>query len=88
MDDTHGFVVRRFRLEPGGVRGYDAGYWRDSLVVVERAEVELEQDDGRKYRFGVGAVLTLDGMGVRMLRNRGQEAVVLVVVSRVGGPQA
>jgi hypothetical protein len=76
------FERRVVAVEPGRSRVYDAVEWRDTLVVVERGEVELECRGGASERFGRGDVLWLSGLPLRALHNRGPGAVVLVAVSR------
>jgi hypothetical protein len=48
-------------IAPSRTRDYQSQEWSDTLVLVERGEVELEHLDGRRYRFGRGAVLFLIG---------------------------
>src|SRR5262249_31732122 len=76
------FALRFVAVLPGSERAYREGEWRDSLVVVEQGEVELECLSGKRCRFGPGGVLSLGGLSLRTLRNRGDEPVLLVAVSR------
>jgi hypothetical protein len=76
------FQVRLVTVPPGGCRAYDPAEWRDSLVVVERGQVELECLGGGRRSFGPGDLLCLDGLGLRALHCRGREAAVLAAVSR------
>lgn len=69
-------------VAPGDARPFDAREWRDALVVVERGEIELEGRSGAVYPFGCGAVLWLDGLPLRALRNRGGEPAELLALSR------
>ena len=71
------FERRIVSVPPGGSRAYDEADWRDALVVVVRGEIEL----GGK-RFGCGSVLSLAGLGVRALHNRGAEPAELIAVRR------
>lgn len=82
------FRTRTVTIGPGGTRPYDEQEWRDALVVVECGAVVVECHAGGRRTFGTGDVLWLTGMGVRELRNEGQESAVLVAVSRrqAGGP--
>lgn len=82
------FRRREITIAPGGARLYDAGEWRDALVVVEQGELHLECRAGRFCRFTQGAVLWLTGLPLRALHNRGAEPAVLVAVWRAdpGGP--
>ncbi|MFL5896251.1 MAG: hypothetical protein ACJ76Z_14210 [Thermoleophilaceae bacterium] len=76
------FERRIIGLEPGAVRDYDESEWRDVLVVVESGRVELEALGGARALFGCGAVLWLAGLPLRLLRNPGSDAAVLVAISR------
>ena len=67
------FVRRTVSLPPGGALEYDEADWRDALVVVVRGEIELGGE-----RFGRGSVLSLAGLSVRALHNRGAEPAELV----------
>ena len=76
------FVRREIVLAPGTERPYDPDEWADSIVVVADGEVELECRAGHLARFRRGDILWLTGLPLRVLRNRGSEAAVLVAVSR------
>jgi hypothetical protein len=76
------FDRRVVRVPPGRARDYDEADWRDALVVVVRGEIELEARTGRRERFVRGAVLSLAGLPLRALHNRGPEAAELVAVRR------
>jgi hypothetical protein len=80
--DSPPFLFRAVALEPGVARIYNEAEWHDSIVVVGRGEIELEQLDGARCRFGRGDVLWLVGLPLRSLHNRGEETAVLVAVSR------
>lgn len=94
MDEDHGrfsllerrlgteFERREIVVAPGRSRAYDEAEWRDAIVAVERGEIEVEGTAGSRRRFGSGDVLSLAGLPLRALRNRGEEAAVLVAVSR------
>jgi hypothetical protein len=69
------------RIAPGSQRVFDAAEWRDTLLVVESGDIELETISGERVRFATGAVLFL-GTWLRVLRNRGRVPVVLSAVSR------
>lgn len=69
-------------LACGEVRGYDAAAWHDAIVWVQGGEVELGAIDGSWQRFGVGAVLCLADLPLRVLRSPGPEPVTLVAISR------
>ena len=76
------FELRVIAVPPGGRRAFDEAEWRDSIVVVERGEIELECLGGSRGRFGRGDVLWLTGLPICALDNRGGEPAVLVAVSR------
>jgi hypothetical protein len=71
------FERRIVSVPPGGSRTYDKADWRDALVLVVRGEIELGGE-----RFGCGSVLSLAGLQVRALHNRGAEPAELVAVRR------
>lgn len=81
------FRRRTVVVEPGGRRPYDDVEWRDELVVVERGRLDLECRDGGVRTFPTGAVLCLDHLALRALRNRGADPTVLVAVSRRPRPE-
>jgi hypothetical protein len=78
------FELRLVAINPGLERTYDEADWRDSLVVVERGDIELEFLGGGRRRFRRGDVLWLSGLSLRALRNRGLEPALLLAVSRSG----
>jgi hypothetical protein len=69
-------------LQPGDALDYAAADWADALVVVEHGELELECCSGRRARFPTGAILTLVGLPVLRLHNRGSEPLVLTGIRR------
>jgi hypothetical protein len=80
--DRRRFSVRRLWLAPGQQVAYRRAGWRDALVVVERGDLEVRYRDGDTARFGGGAVLWLDSLPVRSLRNPGHLDAVITAVSR------
>jgi quercetin dioxygenase-like cupin family protein len=76
------FRSRTVTIRPGDSRPYEEAEWRDAIVVVECGAVVVESHAGGRRTFTVGDVLWLTGMGVRALRNEGQESAVIVAVSR------
>jgi len=76
------FELRAVAVAPGCERAYQEAEWRDSLVVVERGEIELQCRHGYRRRFGRGDVLWLVGLPLRTLHNRGHEPALVVAVSR------
>jgi hypothetical protein len=77
-----GFVRREIMVAPRASRPYDAVEWRDSLVVVERGEIEVECLRGGSRRFACGTVMWLTDLSLRTIHNRGDEPVVLVAIAR------
>jgi hypothetical protein len=69
-------------LQPGDGLEYVAADWADTLVVVERGQLELECRSGRQARFAAGAVLTMVGLPVCRLRNPGPQPLVLSAITR------
>jgi hypothetical protein len=75
------FDRRVVAVPPGHARDYDEAEWRDALVIVVRGEIEV-QTRARRASFGRGAVLSLAGLPVHALHNRGAEPAELVAVRR------
>ena len=69
-------------IGPGVVRRYEEAEWRDALVVVEQGEVVLECTRGWRTTFRAGDVLWLVDVPVRRIYNDGDDAAVLVAISR------
>lgn len=80
--DSPAFVMRAVTLTPGSERAYDEREWRDALVAVVRGEIELVWSSGTSRRFGRGALLCLNGLSLRAVRNRRGDLAVLLTVSR------
>jgi quercetin dioxygenase-like cupin family protein len=76
------FDVRVVEVAPGGERVSHEAEWRGALVLVDRGEIELDCLGGSRRRFARGAVLSLEALPLRALRNPGAEPAVLVAVSR------
>jgi hypothetical protein len=76
------FARREVVIAPGDERPYDPGEWRDALVIVKRGEVAVECQAGGVIHFVSGDMLWLTGLPLRVLRNEGNEPVVLAAVSR------
>lgn len=81
------FRARRVTVAPGEARPYDAGEWHDALVLLARGVVELEGVSGARRTFRRGAVLHLDAVPLRALRNPGDEPALLIAVSRADPPR-
>ena len=69
-------------LLPGCTIPYEAVEWRDAIVVVARGQIELCGFNGARQIFDKGAVLCLDGLLLRALRNGGEVPAELTAVSR------
>jgi quercetin dioxygenase-like cupin family protein len=76
------FVLKILTLQPGDEEPYRDADWADTIVIVERGELELECNAGGHRRFQRGAILWFAGLSLRTLRNCGHEPVVLTAVSR------
>lgn len=76
------FLVREVVIEASGSRPYDRGAWADALVVVEAGVLEVECLRGLRVSFRQGAVLHLDALPARTLRNPGAGPLRLSAVSR------
>jgi quercetin dioxygenase-like cupin family protein len=79
---SHSFELRVVALAPGQSRPYHPADWRDSIVVVEGGEIELEALCGLRLRFSPGAVIYLVGLPLRGFRCSGSKPALLVAVSR------
>lgn len=77
-----GFPRRVVVLDAHESLPYDPADWDDTLVAVTGGEIELENTDGQRQRFGHGALLCFAGLPVRMLHTVGTQPVVLVAVRR------
>ena len=77
--------TRRFAIPAGAELPYEPDDWRDSLLVVERGSIELESRHGLRRTFVAGEVLWLQGLHIRILRNRGRRLVTLLATRRYPG---
>jgi hypothetical protein len=77
-----GFAQRVLTLPPGESRPYAEADWVDAIVLVATGQVEVEGIGGTRQSFERGDLLWLTGLPVRALHNRGDQAAVLVAVSR------
>jgi hypothetical protein len=78
------FRLRTVILQPGDALDYRRADWADTLVVLERGELEIECRGGARAGFRAGAVLVFAGLTPRCLRNPGGVPLVLSVLSRAG----
>jgi hypothetical protein len=76
------FDIREIVLAGGAARAFDEAEWRNSIVVVETGEIDLECLGGSRRTFGCGDVLWLGGLSLRVLHNSGSGPAVLIAVSR------
>ncbi|MFL6140498.1 MAG: hypothetical protein ACJ72N_01340 [Labedaea sp.] len=76
------FRVRETIIEAGADHPYQPADWHDALVVVRCGTLEVEFRGGGRRRFDTGDVLWLAGLPVFTLHNPGQDAAVLIAVSR------
>jgi hypothetical protein len=76
------FDLRRVALGPGKRHAYNPRDWQDSLVVIERGEIELECRSGASRSFNEGAVLWFAGLPVRAIHNHRNDTALLVAVRR------
>jgi hypothetical protein len=76
------FQLRTVILQAGDALDYRRADWVDTLVVVERGELEIECRGGERALFLAGAVLVFAGLAPRRLRNPGGVPLVLSVLSR------
>jgi len=78
-----GYRLRTLTLQPRDAIDYVPADWADTLVVVERGEVELECRSGNRAWFAEGSVVVLAGLGLRRLRNAGDAPLVLSALGRI-----
>ena len=76
------FRVRTLTLQPADAIDFIPVDWADAVVIVERGALEVECQTGRCATFAQGAVLVLDGLALRRLRNAGSTPLVLSALSR------
>ena len=76
------FDIRTVAVAPGETLPYRQADWCDALVVVKRGEIVLETLCGRSWFFQRGDLLTLAGLPLAGLHNRGSEPAVLIAAAR------
>jgi hypothetical protein len=69
-------------IGPAAELPFEETAWLGALVVVEQGVLEVGCGGGEVARFEKGAILFLDRLPVRTLRNPGTEQTVLSAVSR------
>ena len=77
-----GFELRAVTLAPGTEMPYAEAEWEDSLVVVERGQVDLECMAGGRRRFRPGDLIWLVGLRLRAVHSVADEPALLVVIRR------
>ena len=77
-----GFAMSVYRAAPGRYLGLEPAPPRDSIVVVEQGELELECRAGACRRFGRGSMIPIARLPVAHLRSTGSLPLVLVAVAR------
>lgn len=77
-----GLRLRTLTLQPRDGLDYVPDDWADTMVVVERGELELECHSGTLVWFTQGAILVFAGLGLRRIRNAGGTPLVLSALSR------
>ena len=77
------FQLRTLILQPGDAIDCRRADWADTLVLVERGELEIESSGGARAWFQEGAILMFAGLALRRLGNPGHEALVLNALSRL-----
>jgi hypothetical protein len=75
------------RIPAGGELPFEAADWRDTIVLVHQGRLVLEWDGGIRWSFATGAILALDGLAPRRLKNRDRRAVLVIAVSRQRVPR-
>jgi hypothetical protein len=76
------FERRVLEIPAGAERTCDGPDWDGMLAVVEAGELEVEGVLGARRTFRRGAVLCLDRVPCRLLRNPGAEPAVVTAVRR------
>ena len=77
-----GMDVRLVSIPRQSELAYEPSEWAGALVVVEAGEVELECRGGASACFATGSVLFFEGLGLRAVRNAGDEPALLSAVTR------
>ena len=79
---TPRFERRVITVAPGVGRPYDEAEWRDSIVLIEQGEIELECDQGGRRHFARGDLLWFVDLSLRFVHCVGTQDAVLVAISR------
>jgi hypothetical protein len=78
-------LLRTLILQPRDTIDYQRADWVDTLVVVERGELEIECRSGARAHFHEGALVVFAGLTLRRLRNSSSKPLVLSALSRRRG---
>ncbi|MDQ3811469.1 MAG: hypothetical protein M3336_14380 [Chloroflexota bacterium] len=76
------YEQRRLVIAPGAEHPSGADEWADAIVVIESGHVEVECLAGARRMFQANAMVCLDWLPLRALRNTGSEPAVLVAIRR------
>jgi mannose-6-phosphate isomerase-like protein (cupin superfamily) len=79
------FGVNAIVLPPGIETGRHFHEEQEELYFVHSGRVEMEFGDGSRHTLGPGGLARVDAATVRLVRNRGDEDAVYVVVGGKGG---
>ena len=79
------FGVHAIFGPPGSPPGRHFHDEQEELYFVHAGRVEMEFGDGSRHELGPGAFARVDPATVRLVRNRGPEDAVYVVVGAKGG---
>jgi hypothetical protein len=76
------YAQRRLVIAPGAEYSSRADEWADALVIVESGCLEVVCQADTRRRFQAGAMLCLDWLPLRVLRNTRTRPAVLLAIRR------
>jgi uncharacterized cupin superfamily protein len=79
------FGVNAIVLPPGIETGRHFHDEQEELYFVHAGRVEMEFGDGSRHELGPGGMARVDAATVRLVRNRGEEDAVYVIVGAKDG---
>jgi mannose-6-phosphate isomerase-like protein (cupin superfamily) len=79
------FGVNAIVLPPGIETGRHFHDEQEELYFVHAGRVEMEFGDGSRHELGPGSLARVDPTTVRLVRNRGSEDAVYVIIGAKGG---
>ena len=79
------FGVNAIVLPPGIETGRHFHEEQEELYFVHAGRVEMEFGDGSRHQLGPGSFARVDPATVRLVRNRGEEPAVYVIVGAKAG---